>query len=294
MRTGRARPEPQRPPLARAVLALAVSLAVHGAVLAAVLLAPTTSPPEPLPALLVELVREPAGARGHEPAGTEAASAPGPPPASEAVAPEAVAAARALGRDPAAASPAPVDARAARPAEPVAAQAVQARPEPPPRPVPAARQPTRVAALPRPAPSGPRERSVPSADADAEAGRSAGGPGAEGSGGAGAAGAEVGEGEPPGFAIGSADNPLPRYPSAARRRGIEGTVVLEVLVSTAGLPARVAIARSSGSELLDGAALEAVERWRFRPARRGGAPVEGKVLVPITFRLVAAERVALP
>lgn len=71
-------------------------------------------------------------------------------------------------------------------------------------------------------------------------------------------------------------------------------MVLEVLVDAAGLPGRVTISRSSGSGLLDGAAVEAVERWRFRPARRGGAPVEGRVLVPITFRLLSAERTALP
>lgn len=282
MRTGRPRPEPQPLPLARAALALAGSLAVHGAVLAAVLLAPTAGPPEPLPAVFVEFVSERAGAAARETAETGTFSAPAPEPAPGAIAPEPVAAPPAVGQD-----------EAAPPAvEPVAAKAVRPRREPPPRPAPAARQPPRLAALP-PAPSAPEPRSVAPAAASGEAGRT-GGLGANGSGGALATGLGNGEGEPPGFAIGSADNPLPRYPSAARRQGIEGTVILEVLVDAAGLPGRVAIARSSGSGLLDEAAVEAVERWRFRPARRGGEPVEGHVLVPITFRLVAAERTALP
>ena len=102
-----------------------------------------------------------------------------------------------------------------------------------------------------------------------------------------------GEGAPPGFVLGSPDNPLPRYPTVARRRGIEGTVTLEVRVDGAGLPERVAIARSSGSTLLDEAALEAVRRWRFRPALRSGEPVAGIVTVPITFRLLEPERAAL-
>jgi protein TonB len=81
------------------------------------------------------------------------------------------------------------------------------------------------------------------------------------------------------------DSPAPRYPDAARRLGQEGTVTLRVLVNADGMPARVALERSSGSPHLDGAALERVRNWRFRPARRGAAPVESWVIVPIVFRL---------
>jgi protein TonB len=81
------------------------------------------------------------------------------------------------------------------------------------------------------------------------------------------------------------DSPAPRYPDAARRLGQEGTVTLRVLVTAEGSPARVALERSSGSLHLDGAALERVRNWRFRPARQGSAPVESWVIVPIVFRL---------
>lgn len=80
-------------------------------------------------------------------------------------------------------------------------------------------------------------------------------------------------------------NPAPVYPALARRRGDEGKVLLKVRVSAQGEALNIAIAKSSGNELLDGAAVEAVTRWRFVPARRGDEPVESSVIVPMTFRL---------
>jgi periplasmic protein TonB len=81
------------------------------------------------------------------------------------------------------------------------------------------------------------------------------------------------------------NNPLPHYPRYARRRHIEGTVVLFVAVSAEGRPASVTIKSSSGSELLDNAAIDAVNNWRFEPARRNGVVTAGEVLVPVTFKL---------
>jgi protein TonB len=80
-------------------------------------------------------------------------------------------------------------------------------------------------------------------------------------------------------------NPLPRYPRDARRRRIEGTVVLDVTVDAAGRPARVEVQSSSGFPMLDRAALEAVGGWRFEPARRRGVAIAGDVRVPVVFRL---------
>jgi protein TonB len=80
-------------------------------------------------------------------------------------------------------------------------------------------------------------------------------------------------------------NPPPRYPPAARRNGDEGRVLLRVLVNPEGAAARVELDQSSGSPLLDGAALDAVRGWRFVPARRGAQNVEGWVRVPLVFRL---------
>ena len=92
-------------------------------------------------------------------------------------------------------------------------------------------------------------------------------------------------GTPPVFNAAYLRNPPPRYPLAARRNGEEGQVMLKVLVNPDGTPVRVELDQSSGSPLLDGAALEAVHGWRFVPARRGAQNVEGWVRVPLVFRL---------
>jgi protein TonB len=80
-------------------------------------------------------------------------------------------------------------------------------------------------------------------------------------------------------------NPQPRYPMSARRKGEQGTVLLKVLVTREGSAASVSVDKSSGSTVLDDAALDAVRKWRFVPALRGGQPVEAWHLVPIVFRL---------
>lgn len=81
------------------------------------------------------------------------------------------------------------------------------------------------------------------------------------------------------------NNPAPSYPTSARSRGIEGRTMLRVQVSEAGEARAVEVVRSSGSEVLDSAALDAVKRWRFVPAKRGGEVIEAKVLVPVEFKL---------
>ncbi|MDP1538105.1 MAG: energy transducer TonB [Burkholderiales bacterium] len=90
---------------------------------------------------------------------------------------------------------------------------------------------------------------------------------------------------PPAYNAAYLRNPPPRYPLAARRNGDEGRVMLKVLVNTEGAPVRIELDQSSGSSLLDDAALEAVRGWRFVPARRGVQNVEGWVRVPLVFRL---------
>jgi protein TonB len=81
-------------------------------------------------------------------------------------------------------------------------------------------------------------------------------------------------------------NPKPAYPPIARRLKLEGTVIVQVLVSAAGKPAIVRLGKSSGSSVLDQAALTAVQSWSFIPARQGGEPVPAWVDIPIRFHLV--------
>lgn len=83
-------------------------------------------------------------------------------------------------------------------------------------------------------------------------------------------------------------NPPPRYPMSARRSKREGLVVLLVEVSAAGRAEEVSLLASSGFEDLDGAALETVKGWRFKPATRLGAPASSRIEVPVRFVLAAA------
>ncbi len=80
-------------------------------------------------------------------------------------------------------------------------------------------------------------------------------------------------------------NPTPAYPAAARRRGDQGTVMVRVLVSAEGLPKNVSLEKTSGFAALDEAALNAVQAWRFVPAREGGQAVEALYTVPVVYRL---------
>lgn len=89
----------------------------------------------------------------------------------------------------------------------------------------------------------------------------------------------------PVFQLGSADNPLPRYPWRARRQGIEGRVVIRLMVAADGKPARISILQSSGYAILDRAAVRTFRDWRFRPATRAGIAVASSLDVPISFRL---------
>ena len=78
--------------------------------------------------------------------------------------------------------------------------------------------------------------------------------------------------------------PPPNYPRRALRRGIEGVVMVRVDVGPDGVPTSVGISSSSRSRDLDRAAIEAVERWRFRPAiAADGRPTVGTVVIPIEF-----------
>ncbi|PYC46117.1 energy transducer TonB [Pseudomonas soli] len=80
-------------------------------------------------------------------------------------------------------------------------------------------------------------------------------------------------------------NPAPEYPQMAQRRGWEGTVLLRVEVLPSGKPGQIQIQKSSGRDALDAAALAAVKRWSFVPAKQGEVAQVGWVSVPIDFKL---------
>jgi len=77
----------------------------------------------------------------------------------------------------------------------------------------------------------------------------------------------------------------PRYPESARRQGVEGTAVLRFQVLMDGRVGEVVVERSAGHSDLDLAAVEAIKRWRFEPARRGRQVVTVWAMMPIEFTL---------
>lgn len=81
------------------------------------------------------------------------------------------------------------------------------------------------------------------------------------------------------------NNPRPVYPAMSRRLGEEGRVMLEVHINADGIPSKVTIHKSSGFPRLDDSAFEAVKRWKFAPARRGGEAIASVAIVPIPFVL---------
>jgi protein TonB len=91
--------------------------------------------------------------------------------------------------------------------------------------------------------------------------------------------------EPPRYDMSYLNNPPPAYPNLSRRMKEQGRVILRVLVNASGAAEDVEVRASSGSVRLDRAAIDAVRRWRFAPARRGAETVAAWALVPILFQL---------
>ena len=82
-----------------------------------------------------------------------------------------------------------------------------------------------------------------------------------------------------------AENPKPLYPREARKKGVQGEVVLKVEVLSNGLVGQVEVKKSSGHEILDRSALSAVKQWKFFPAKRGESAIAFWVNIPVKFQL---------
>ncbi len=76
----------------------------------------------------------------------------------------------------------------------------------------------------------------------------------------------------------------PDYTEDARDRGVEGAVMLSVVISETGEPKDVTVVRSLDPGL-DANAAAAVRQWRFRPATKDGRPVAVTAHIEVNFRL---------
>jgi protein TonB len=81
------------------------------------------------------------------------------------------------------------------------------------------------------------------------------------------------------------NNPHPPYPALSRRLGEEGQVLLEVYILPNGSVGDIKLKQSSGFSRLDNAALEAVRKWQFIPAKRGDNAFATWTIQPISFVL---------
>ncbi len=81
------------------------------------------------------------------------------------------------------------------------------------------------------------------------------------------------------------NNPKPRYPTIARKRGFEGRVLLKVFVLESGRVADVRVLKSSGYQVLDDSASSAIFGWDFYPGKHNGKAVSSWVTVPIVYEL---------
>lgn len=75
----------------------------------------------------------------------------------------------------------------------------------------------------------------------------------------------------------------PIYPDIARRAGVEANVVVQLIVSKAGLPTQIEILK--GHPMLNEAAIAAIKQYRFSPGMQRDKPIPVKWQIPMRFRL---------
>jgi protein TonB len=84
-------------------------------------------------------------------------------------------------------------------------------------------------------------------------------------------------------AVAVSGNRLPEYPELARKKGLEGEVLLRLSISETGEVVDVVVLR--GAEPFLAAALAAVRTWRYQPPREDGRAIAGTRVVRIPFRI---------
>jgi TonB family protein len=79
--------------------------------------------------------------------------------------------------------------------------------------------------------------------------------------------------------------PEPEYSEEARKAKWQGAVLLELVVDADGVPQNIKVIRSLGLGL-DQKAIEAVQKWRFKPGQKDGKPVPVSANIEVNFRLL--------
>jgi TonB family protein len=74
----------------------------------------------------------------------------------------------------------------------------------------------------------------------------------------------------------------PQYSPGSHGIKVEGSVVVETVVSSQGSPRRVRVVKSLDKDV-DGAAVEAVKQWVFAPGKKDGKAVAVRLQIEIHF-----------
>ncbi|HJX34830.1 MAG TPA: energy transducer TonB, partial [Desulfatiglandales bacterium] len=77
----------------------------------------------------------------------------------------------------------------------------------------------------------------------------------------------------------------PQYPFQAKKNNIEGSVTLRFIVNTNGDVVEPKVAKSEPPDIFDEAALQAIVKFKFKPAVKNGRPVDVIVVAPMKFEL---------
>lgn len=76
----------------------------------------------------------------------------------------------------------------------------------------------------------------------------------------------------------------PDYPESLRRAGVSGIVSINVTIDENGDVTHATVAKSSDAGF-EQAAIAAVTRWKFKPAKKAGQPVAVSVVLPVRFNV---------
>ncbi|WP_428249111.1 energy transducer TonB [Ferrovibrio sp.] len=289
---------------------LLCSLAMHGLLAAAALWLTLPKPshaPRPEPFMTVQFVAAPpapvavpAPAPAPVVAPSPVQEAAAPPPAAEQVVQEPPVQEVPV-QEPLVEAPPPLPAETAAEVLPPPKPVVKPKPQPRvaakpvPQPVPPPVPPSAIEPSPKPAetpqvaaaPSPPVQTPPVEAPPAAAAPEAAASPAAAPAHAMAAAPAEIQSSEPPVLRHpGFRNRPQPPvYPVRARQLEQEGVSVVRALIDPEGQSREVRLWRSSGYEMLDQAALNAVRGWAFNAARIGERPVLAWVEIPVQFKL---------
>lgn len=75
----------------------------------------------------------------------------------------------------------------------------------------------------------------------------------------------------------------PEYPPALLREGVSGIVTVQVIIDASGKVIERSVTKSTRRDF-DHPALEAVGKWKFKPAAKHGTPVASRIVIPISFK----------